>query len=333
MMNERSGKQEALARAAAAQYPVEVASLCLLGHSDNLTFRVDSPDGASYLLRIHQPVIAFYSGIRQLPEVIASELAWMEALSQEGVAGVQRPVQTREGNLVGTVDDERGQPVPTTLLTWLEGQHFSPSGGDVPGLITRFGELVARLHSFSAQWTPPPGFIRPSYDEDHFRRIFARLLRGADLDIFSERVFRILRSAGQSILTEIAPISREPQDWGMVHADLHVGNFLVHDDALRPIDFSLCGFGSYLFDLSVCLAGGLSPELRPHFLVGYRSQRPLPDTHLRTVDAYALAGRLSYYAYQIDNPSERSWLRQRIPQVAEGVCVQFLKGEPILLDL
>jgi Ser/Thr protein kinase RdoA (MazF antagonist) len=332
-MSESQKDLNRLAQAAVTQYPVDAASLCFLGHSDNLTFRVDARDGGFYLLRIHKPVIDFYSGIRQLPEVIASELSWMEALSSEGGIVVQQPVHTRSGELVGVVEDESGKAIPCTLLTWLGGRHFSPAEPHVPQLIERFGELTAQLHRFSAHWSPPAGFIRPSFDEDHFRRIFARLLRGADQDIFSERVFRILRSASQAILTEITPIDMDPEQWGMIHADLHVGNFLVNDHTLHPIDFSLCGFGSYLFDLSVCLAGGLKPELRPLFLAGYRRLRPLPETSLRTVDAFALAGRLSYYAYQIDNPSERNWLRQRLPQVAEGVCAQFLKGEPILLDL
>ena len=87
------------------------------------------------------------------------------------------------------------------------------------------------------------------------------------------------------------------------------------------------------FDLSVCLAGGLKAALRPIFLDGYRSVRALPESSLRAVDAYCLAGAMSYYAYQIGNPAERAWLQRRIPEVANGIYTRFLAGERIFWGL
>ncbi|MBE0698841.1 MAG: hypothetical protein IH586_18130 [Anaerolineaceae bacterium] len=48
------------------------------------------------------------------------------------------------------------------------------------------------------------------------------------------------------------------------------------------------------------------------------------------MDAYALAGRVSYYAYLIDQPSERKWLQTHIPPLVENECSRFLRGESIL---
>ena len=36
------------------------------------------------------------------------------------------------------------------------------------------------------------------------------------------------------------------QNWGLIHADLHEGNYLFHNEQIRPIDFYRCGFGYYL---------------------------------------------------------------------------------------
>ena len=322
-----------LAEQALRAYPVQVEATCYLGHSDNLTFRVETVNDGLYLLRLHEPVAFFYRGIRQLPEVIASELVWMEALAREGGFQIQQPIYTRAGDLLGSVVAPEGETIPTTLLSWLEGEHFSPAVTGAEQLVERFGELVGQMHNFASGWNAPPGFIRPTYDYDHFSRIFTRLLRGVDVGIFSEAIYRILHKTGQRILELIAQMPEDPQNWGMIHADLHVGNFLVHGGEVVPIDFSFCGFGHYLFDVSVCLAGGLKPNHRLDFLRGYRSQRPLPESDLRLVEAYALAGRVSYFAYQIENPTERRWLEGRIPQVAEGVCLKFLQDAPILSDL
>jgi Ser/Thr protein kinase RdoA (MazF antagonist) len=321
------------AEKALADYPLQIESLCFLGHSDNLTFRVEDRHGELFLLRIHYPVIAYYDGVRQQPDRIASELAWLEALADVGGFHVQRPVHNSQGGLLTQVEVAEGQSLPCTLLTWLEGAHFSPAGSSAEALVEQFGVLSARLHQFSSRWTPPPGFARPSYDFSHFKRIFARLLRGANLGIFSEEAYRTLRATTQAILSEIEQLPGDPDHWGMIHADLHVGNFLVQDGEIIPIDFSFCGFGHYLFDLSICLAGGLKADLRPAFLRGYRSQRSLPESDLRPVEAYALAGRFSYYAYQVDNPTERSWLQRRIPEVVENDCKKFLNGDGIVGNL
>ena len=326
---------------ALALYPLEGPSLCFLGHSDNLTFRVETPDGALYLLRLHRPLLPSWRGIRQKPEAIAAELAWLEALAGGGFT-VQAPLRTRAGALVALLETGRcaaGDPtekvpaLPATLLTWLAGEHFSPAAESAPGLVEQYGRLVARLHNFSAEWHAPRGMARPVYEYNHFKRILSRLLRGTDRDIFPDAVYRTLRATHRKILEQISSLPDDPQHWGMIHADLHVGNFLVHAGQVIPIDFSFCGFGHYLFDLSVCLAGGLRKDLRPAFLAGYRSARALPDEDLAAVEAYALAGRLSYYAYQIDNPAEREWLRRRLPEVTRNECRRYLDGEPVLWAL
>jgi Ser/Thr protein kinase RdoA (MazF antagonist) len=327
------------AELAIQQYPLEKPTLCFLGHSDNITFRVEEPAGAVYLLRLHVPALKYWAGIRQAPEVIASELAWLEVLAAQGGFAVQTPLRSRAGELVTTITVENGaagdRVIPVTLLTWLEGQHFSAAAPEAPAQVERFGALTARMHAFASGWAPPPGFTRPRYDLDHFGRVFARLLRGVDLGVFSEEISWSLRAASRAILTEIEALPAGPQHWGMVHADLHVGNFLVScaagDALIIPIDFSFCGFGHYLFDVSVCLAGGLKPSLAPAFMAGYRSVRPLPEDDMRAVEAYALTGRLSYYAYQIDNPAERTWLQRRIPEVVQNEVSRFLRGENILL--
>jgi Ser/Thr protein kinase RdoA (MazF antagonist) len=317
------------------QYALDKPTLCFLGHSDNITFRAEEPARALYLLRLHRPALNYWSGIRQLPEVIASELAWMEALALQGGFAVQQPVRTRASELVASLAVENEERIPVTLLTWLVGQHFSTASPAAAGQVERLGELVANMHEFASRWAPPAGFIRPKYDLDHFRRVLARLLRGVDLGVFSEEVYWSLRAVSQAILNEIEILPDGPEHWGMIHGDLHVGNFLVADSepVIIPIDFSFCGFGHYLFDISVCLAGGLKASLAPAFLSGYRRVRSLPDDDLRAVEAYALTGRLSYYAYQIDNPAEQAWLRRRIPEVAENQVARFMRGQRILFDL
>jgi thiamine kinase-like enzyme len=42
--------------------------------------------------------------------------------------------------------------------------------------------------------------------------------------------------------------------YGIIHRDLHLKNFLFHDGEVYVLDFENCGWGYYLFDLTVTLS-------------------------------------------------------------------------------
>jgi Ser/Thr protein kinase RdoA (MazF antagonist) len=71
-----------------------------------------------------------------------------------------------------------------------------------------------------------------------------------------------------------------PEVFGLVHADLHQFNVLLHRGQVRAIDFDDCCFGHYLYDLAVTLVGAgpwrTTPAMRAAFLAGYRQERALP---------------------------------------------------------
>ena len=87
---------EELAEAALSRWGLEGASLRLINHSENTTFRVDRPGERPVILRVHREDYHTLNGIR-------SELAWMRALQSE--AGVKTPqaIPGRDGEDIQTV--------------------------------------------------------------------------------------------------------------------------------------------------------------------------------------------------------------------------------------
>jgi len=100
-------------------------------------------------------------------------------------------------------------------------------------------------------------------------------------------------------------------------------------DKVLPIDFSLCGFGYFHFDLSTSL-GSLNPPLRQGLLESYRTQRTLPKQAIRLLEAFFLISRISAYGFALPNPDQHTWLQRRTPQVVETICQSFLSGESFL---
>jgi Ser/Thr protein kinase RdoA (MazF antagonist) len=86
----------------------------------------------------------------------------------------------------------------------------------------------------------------------------------------------------------------------LIHADLHHGNVLVHGEELCPIDFSFCGMGDAMFDVSFMIS--LPRELRPTYLEGYRSLRPVTEGDLRRVEGWTLVNFLGYCSLVLPDP-------------------------------
>lgn len=60
---------------------------------------------------------------------------------------------------------------------------------------------------------------------------------------------------------------------------------LIHGDTLIPIDFSLSGFGAYLFELGMCLCN-LQKSLRKPYLQGYG--HPLSEAQYHHIEAFII---------------------------------------------
>lgn len=161
---------------------------------------------------------------------------------------------------------------------------------------------------------------------------FATLSRGLDKNIITRKDWNVIEQVIEKLVGDIQAAQDIPEQWGFIHADLHSGNILIREDDVVPIDFSMCGTGSFLFDISIALIAGVPAELRWDYLRAYRRFRSLPDELLPTMDTYGLAGVLAYCAFQIDNPAQMEWLTNRFPRLAARECRKYLNGQPIYLN-
>ena len=317
-------KQEHLALCALDAYPIVSPKITFLRHNENMTFHViDTKVGHAYLLRLHSPLTRTLQGERLRPEGIVSELSWLEALTNETSLVLQRPVRTKEGALVTMIAGEQGN-IPCSLLQWIEANPFPaiPSSDQVEQL----GILIATLHIHARTWPVPERFVRPVYDLAFHRRQINKLAEGVHDGIIQEGDFVLIQKTLELILTTLAE-AQEPLI--LIHADLWRGNLLISETAVHPIDFSLCGFGSPLFDLGTCLPG-IPVDLRPILLDAYQQQAILPSAYPRLIDAYFLLSRMGAYVYLLPNAAEHEWLKERIPRFVAQECRLFLEEKALL---
>jgi Ser/Thr protein kinase RdoA (MazF antagonist) len=317
--------QERLAHNALDAYSIALPKITFLRQNENMVFHVcDEQTGNTYLLRIHAPLTKAFQGERLHPEGIASELHWLEALTDETSLVLQRPIRTKEGALVAVIVGEQGN-IPCSLLRWIEADPFPAI--PLSRQVERLGMLIATLHTHARTWSVPESFTRPVYDLAFHRCQINTLVEGVHRDIIQEGDFACIQETLELIL---ATLAETQESLILTHADLWRGNLLVSQTDIHLIDFSLCGFGSPLFDLGTCLPG-IPANLRLTLLHAYQQQELLPSISFRLIDAYFLLSRMGAYVYLLANVAEHDWLKERIPRFVAQECRLFLEEKALLL--
>jgi len=315
-----------LAKRATVAYDIDDCDLTFIRHSDSVTYKVETPDAGTYLLRLHVPIVDAMGHHGADPKAVQSELMWLEALNQDTDLCLQQPVRNRNGDLVTQVAHQQtAEPVNCSLLRWVEGE---PYHRELESAQTawQIGEILARLHLHACGWTTPEGFCRPSRDVAYFERVLETLYPARQDGRIVAADYETLEQSIAFLSEMLHSLEETQQTYGIMHADGHKGNMLYHDGQIRLIDFSFCAFGNYMFDLGICLAD-MKEHLHSVFLEGYQRLRPLPDGYQRLVEGLFVGSMVGTLSYWVDNPQTQEILVRKTPQVARDYAARFNRGE------
>ena len=264
-----------LADAALEKFGFNQYQLTFLQHLVNTTFRLDCHQG-QYLVRIHRA---------KTRSAVASELTWLDALAHGTTVSVQTPQRSLDGKMIVVGEQIRGlEPYPVTVLSWLEGQ-ILPQDRRSPHHFYRLGQLVSKLHHHAQHWAPSVELNRPIYDAASV--LESDIISSNQLPEEARGDLRILHAQLQEVEQHLG---KNPEQFGLIHSDLSFGNVLFTADEVSPIDFDDCGFGYYLYDLAVILAGPWErsgfQQRRDALFEGYRESCKLPDEHLSLIPTF-----------------------------------------------
>lgn len=284
---------------AAQHWPQIIGKPVLYMQRENLVYRVQTTQGP-HALRLHRP--GYHA-----TATLQSELNLMAMLAGQGVL-VPQPAATVTGGYLATIGERHA-----SLLSWLPGEPMGRSGQalqrqgpDRAALFHAIGAQMARMHRLCDQWTPPPGFQRPSWDLDGLLGEAPFWGRFWDCGTPSQRA--ILTRTRENAAKMLRSVTL---DFGLIHADLVNENVLVNgppkDTQVHFIDFDDSGYGYRLFDLATTLYKAVDePDvamLQTALLQGYATQRQLPDlTLLPMFITLRALTYLGWIAARIDEP-------------------------------
>ena len=296
----------------------------LVNHSENQTFRVDTPDNANYSLRVHRPGY-------QSAASIESELAWLTALRRDTTLAIPEPIAGIDGALLQHFATPDGDPRMAVLFHHIAGQEPTPdsNSGD---LFATLGTYAATMHLHAIGWERPAGFERQVWQ--------AATILDSDGPWGDWRLAPGVNAANRPLLDRLdstlwlrlAEYGTAPDRYGLIHADMRLGNLLVDGERVTLIDFDDCGFCWFAYDFAAAISfhetNPAIPALKAAWLEGYQGVRRLSQADIAAIDSMVMLRRMALLAW-IGSHAETRLAKTHMKGFADGtarLAERYLRG-------
>lgn len=236
---------------AARRYGATCEQISALGGFESYVYEYRRDDRSLVIKITHQ--------MRRTVENLTGEVEWLDFLDRHGVP-VCRCVSSLSGRFVEKIPDNRGQDFLALAYQKAQGHRPNGSGWD-EHLFERWGEVVGQIHAVTKYFHfSHPRYKRQEwYEEEQLNaRVNLPVEEGAVIEFIEPTVEGLKK------------LPRTVESYGLVHSDLHQGNFFVNDGALQVFDFDDIGYNYFIDDIAIVLYYALNYPLKePGNIVRY----------------------------------------------------------------
>lgn len=296
----------------------------LINYSENQIFRVTAPNGMVYCLRVHRV------GYQSRP-TINSELAWLMALRRDTGLPIPEPLPGFDGCFLQAFETSSGEPRLGVLFHYVHGVEPQPTDR-LDGLFENLGGFAARLHRHAESWDRPVGFQRQAWQADTILNadgLWGDWRRAPGVDATIRPVLDRLDSV---LWSRLAAYGNGPDRYGLIHADMRLGNLLVQGDHVTLIDFDDCGFCWFAYDFAAAVSfyetDPRVPDLKAAWLTGYQRIRGLSPADIEFIDSMIMLRRMALLAW-IGSHADTRLAQTHMPGYAAGTAMlaeRYFKG-------
>ncbi|KMN46261.1 phosphotransferase enzyme family protein [Bacillus paramycoides] len=227
---ERVFTKEILARAAKS-FHVTVEKKPL-GDFENYIFKAKDRNDEDYVLRLT------HSSHRSKKEVEA-ELDFLRYVAEHG-AKAAGPYYSIFQNLVEEIGAEDGTSFYASLFVYAKGEQVkgdeSPYWGDT--FFEAWGKAIGQLHRLTMNY--PKTDDRDTWEED-------------ESAIVNELEDKKVKEIATVLMNEIKALPIEKETFGLMHGDIHPGNFHYDGKELTIFDFDDAAYNYFIHDLAMVL--------------------------------------------------------------------------------
>ncbi|MCL1859711.1 MAG: phosphotransferase [Oscillospiraceae bacterium] len=198
-------------------------------------------------------------------------------LSENNIS-VAEPLKTIDGELVISKQDG-GEEYIITAFAFLNGQTWGYNGSSNK-MTFNWGKAMGDMHYAAKNYIPPNKY-------DVQKDIFDGYYWGSFFD--NLKIYPTVYKIAQELFSEITVLPRYKDSFGIIHGDMHQGNFFTDGDKINIIDFGDSIYGWFALDIAISLCHALwwdrkdekgndyTNSIIENFIRGYLSANQLSD--------------------------------------------------------
>lgn len=287
-------------KTAALKYSVDLGKIKKLGGFENFIYEYEK-NGSRSILRIT------HSYHRSIDDLNA-EMEWVEYLAGNG-ADVAAPVLSAEGKLAEKIDIGNSYFVVSAVEkatgTHINKEHWNKT------LFTSWGRAVGKLHRLTKDYKPvmAPRF---QWHEEYLVKNIGDYLPIQQASVICKIINHI---------DKLKAFYTEKDNYGLIHTDVHSGNFFIDNGEITIFDFDDCAYKHFISDIAIAVFYSLmSPgkfktteEFAEYFLdnfmIGYLKENMLDDYWMKKLPDFLKLREMMLYvaihrSVNLDNPGE-----------------------------
>ncbi len=316
--------RESILVEAARRYGIGRNDLDKQGSFESYVFEFER-EGKQYILKLTH-------SLHRTPELVEGEVDWVLYLADHGVS-VCRPIPSSAGHMIEVIDGSSVVPLGDDYFIAYAFEKVPGRGTKREDwndeIIAVWGRTLGRIHRATREYHPASEkFRRFHWDTDPGLNKFDCLAAQPKIIDRWQETFERLRSF---------PV--DESGYGLIHSDLHHGNFLLSDGRLHVFDCDDCHYGWLGFDIMIPLFYVMrDAEVDPddveyarhymdRFLSGYRSETDIDGVWIRRIPDFMKLRELDLYTTLIaeDAADINGWCRRfmvdRKDRIENGVPV------------
>jgi Ser/Thr protein kinase RdoA (MazF antagonist) len=311
---------------AAQRFGMSTDSLKRLGDFENYVYEGEI-DGVSYVLRLT------HSSHRST-NMVLGELEWINYLAENGIS-VAKALPSTSGRLAEQIhvgedyfaasvfQKAKGRPLDRT----------NPAE-PTPEVITEWGRTIGQMHRATKHFEPSEArFRRPQWFEDDLM-CFEKYLPKGDKHIVD---------IGYSLLEYAKNLPQSQDSYGLIHTDVHPGNFFVNEGKITVFDFDDSSYQWFASDIAIALyytilwkfsdkpqseKDAYAKKFLEDFMIGYNGENQLEAFWLNEIPYFMKLRDIILYTVFHQKFDQNNL--QRFAKLLDGIRSRIEREVPIV---
>ena len=247
-------------------------------------------------------ILRFTHSSHRSAQDILAEVEWVSYLKEKG-ASVPEHYDSINHKLTEEIKAEDGSYFIVTCYEKFEGSRVKWSEIEAEGkweIVEEWGRTIGQLHRITKDYSPKIGLKRLSWKDEELLQIE---------EWIANPIPEVIQYRNQ-ILSQLEQLSVNRDVYGLIHSDIHLGNFLIEDGKMNVFDFDDCSYHWFASDIAIALYYSIlsrdfqktdereqiAKKFLDHFLKGYEKENLLPADALETIPIFLRLRDIVLYA-------------------------------------